>query len=93
MPFWETNFIFLQKCVIMMSQAFSIDLLRAFVQKCLVWFWEESVITFICHQRAGKNRGKKPPVTLVTNWAFLIKTETKQKSLKQSNRKRKLMLR
>ena len=35
---------------------------------------EESVITFICHQQAGKNRGKKPLVTLVTNWAFLIKS-------------------
>ena len=64
-----------------------------FLTDCFVWFGEESVITFICHQRAGKNRGKKPLVTLVTNWAFLIKTETKQKSLKQSNRKLKLMLR
>ena len=62
----------------------------AFVIDCLVWLGEESVITFICHQPAGKNRGKKPLVTLVTNWAFLIKTDAKQrKTPKQSRIKEK----
>ena len=62
----------------------------AFVINCLVWLGEESVITFICHQRAGKNMGKKPLVTLVTNWAFLIKTDAKQrKTPKQSRIKEK----
>ena len=61
-----------------------------FLKDCFVWFGEESVITFICHQRAGKNRGKKPLVTLVTNWAFLIKTDAKQgKTPKQSRIKEK----
>ena len=64
-----------------------------FLTDCFVWFGEESVITFICHQRAGKNRGKKPLVTLVTNWAFLIKTDTKQRKFENNQgSKRKAFL-
>ena len=51
-----------------------------FVIDCLVWVVGKKVLLHLfAISRPGKNRGKKPLVTLVTNWAFLIKTDAKQR--------------